>query len=178
MPLQAGVGAGRVDRAEGGVAVPDGLHLDPDADEVVDLIELAALHDHLLVDAPQVLRSAGHLGRDVHLGKARAQLAKDQATLADARRQLERSRDLLARNFVSPSAVDTAQANVDAQQAAVQADQAAIDAVRAALPGGPRRRRTLAGGTGAAAVARAAAAALWRGYRALALHCRKLRDRR
>jgi RND family efflux transporter MFP subunit len=85
------------------------------------------------VKAGQLLFTLDARTDEANLGKARAQLAKDQATLADARRQLERSRDLLARNFVSPSAVDTAQANVDAQQAAVQADQAAIDAVRVSV---------------------------------------------
>ena len=68
-----------------------------------------------------------------NLKKAEAQLLKDEATLADARRQLARSQDLLAKNFVSQGAVDTAQANVEGQQAVVAADRAAIDAVKAQL---------------------------------------------
>ena len=68
-----------------------------------------------------------------NLKKAEAQMLKDQATLADARRQLLRNQDLLAKNFISQGAVDTSLANVDAQAAVVAADRAAIDAVKAQL---------------------------------------------
>ncbi len=70
---------------------------------------------------------------EANAAKARAQLAKDNATLADARRQLDRARQLVAQNFLSQGAVDTAQAQVDAGVATVAADQAAIDATRVAL---------------------------------------------
>jgi RND family efflux transporter MFP subunit len=63
----------------------------------------------------------------------RAQMAKDEAALADARRQLARSRELLRQNFVSQGAVDANQATVDAQAAAVDGDRAALDAARVAL---------------------------------------------
>lgn len=72
-------------------------------------------------------------GDTANLKKAEAQLLKDEATLADARRQLVRSQDLLAKNFISLGAVDTAQANVDAQQAVAAADRAAVDAVKVQL---------------------------------------------
>jgi RND family efflux transporter MFP subunit len=62
--------------------------------------------------------------------KAQAQLTKDEAALADAQRQLERSRQLLAQNFVSPGSVDTASAAVQAQLALVVAAQAALEAAR------------------------------------------------
>ena len=68
-----------------------------------------------------------------NLKKAEAQLLKDEATLADARRQLARSQDLLAKNFISQGAVDTGVTNVEGQQAVVAADKAAIDAVKAQL---------------------------------------------
>lgn len=70
---------------------------------------------------------------EANLGKAQAQLQKDLAALADAQRQLARSKDLLAQNFISQGALDTNQAQVDAQLAVVAADRAAIDAARAAL---------------------------------------------
>ncbi len=66
----------RVDRPEGGVAVLHRVDDDPDADEVEDLVELPALHDHLLVDAPQVLRPAGDLRRDTQLRQAPAHLVE------------------------------------------------------------------------------------------------------
>ena len=68
-----------------------------------------------------------------NVAKMRAQLAKDEATLADAQRQWVRSRDLLAKNFVSQGALDTSQAQVEAQRAAIAADQAAIDAALVSL---------------------------------------------
>ena len=47
-------------------------HDHPDRDEIVDLVELLAPHDHLLVDAPEVLRAPGDLGLDPRLGEAGA----------------------------------------------------------------------------------------------------------
>lgn len=70
---------------------------------------------------------------EAKLAQARAQLAKDQAGLNDAQRQLTRSRELLAQNFVSQGAVDSNQAQFEAQQALVAADRAAIDAARLSL---------------------------------------------
>src|SRR5262249_24579686 len=58
---------------------------------------------------------------------------KDEASLADAQRQLTRSKDLFAQNFISQGAVDTNQALVDSQKAVVAADQAAIEAAQVAL---------------------------------------------
>jgi RND family efflux transporter MFP subunit len=70
---------------------------------------------------------------EANVVKAQAQLQKDLASLADAQRQLARSRELLAQNFVSEGAVDTNQAQVEAQQAAVAADRAVVEAARVAL---------------------------------------------
>jgi RND family efflux transporter MFP subunit len=70
---------------------------------------------------------------EANLAKARAQRAKDEAALADARRQLERSRELLAQNFVSQGAVDVNQTLVASQSAAVAADLAAVDAAQVAV---------------------------------------------
>ena len=70
---------------------------------------------------------------EVNVAKAQAQLDKDLASLADAQRQLARSKDLLAQNFVSQSAVDSSQTLVEAQQAVVSSDRAALAAARVAL---------------------------------------------
>ena len=70
---------------------------------------------------------------EANLKRTESQLSKDEATLADARRQLARSQDLLAQTFISQSAVDTATATAVAQQAAVAADRAAIEAVKVQL---------------------------------------------
>ena len=61
-----------VDGAQGGPAVLLGLDDDPDGDQVVDVVELLAPHDHLLVDGPQVLRPPGDVGRHAHVAHALA----------------------------------------------------------------------------------------------------------
>ncbi len=70
---------------------------------------------------------------EANLAKAKAQLAKDQAALADAKRQLNRSRELVAQNFVSGAAVDTAQTLVDSTDAVIASDLAAVQAAQVAL---------------------------------------------
>jgi RND family efflux transporter MFP subunit len=67
------------------------------------------------------------------LEKARAQLARDRATLADLERQFKRAQELVAQNFVSRSALDTAQANLESGQALVKSDEAAIQAAQVTL---------------------------------------------
>ena len=62
----------------------------------------------------------------VSVSTVRAQMARDEAALADAQRQLARSRELLAQNFVSQGALD-------ANQTLVASDRAALDAARIAL---------------------------------------------
>ena len=84
---------------------------------------------------------------EANLAKARAQLMRDQADLADARRTLARSQELLERNFISRSAVDTAQAKVDGFEATIRADQAAIEASKVAISYG-QIRATIGGRTG------------------------------
>lgn len=84
---------------------------------------------------------------EANLARARAQLMRDQADLADARRTLSRSQELLERNFVSKSAVDTAQAKLDGFEATIRADQAAIEASRVAISYGTIRA-TIGGRTG------------------------------
>lgn len=64
------------------------------------------------------------------LEKARAQRARDRASLTDLERQLNRARELKAQNFIASSAVDTAQANFDAGQALIRSDEAAIQAAQ------------------------------------------------
>jgi len=68
-----------------------------------------------------------------NLERARAQLLRDRASLADFERQLARAQDLKAQNFIAQSAVDTVLAQVEAQRAAVAADEAAIRASEVAL---------------------------------------------
>ncbi|PTT88851.1 efflux RND transporter periplasmic adaptor subunit [Pelomonas sp. HMWF004] len=68
-----------------------------------------------------------------NLDKARAQLARDRAALADLERQFKRAQELVAQNFVSRSALDTAQSNLDAGLALVRSDEAAVQAAQVTL---------------------------------------------
>lgn len=68
-----------------------------------------------------------------NVAKVRAQMLRDEALLADAQRQLARSRDLVAKNFISQGALDSNQAQVDAQLANLAADRAALDVAQLAL---------------------------------------------
>lgn len=68
-----------------------------------------------------------------NLDKARAQLARDRATLADLDRQYQRAVDLRAQNFVAQNAVDTALANLEGQRALIQSDEAAVQSASVAL---------------------------------------------
>ena len=64
------------------------------------------------------------------LEKARAQVARDRASLSDLERQLNRAKELKAQNFIAQNAVDTAQANFDAGQALVRSDEAAVQSAQ------------------------------------------------
>ena len=69
------------------------------------------------VKAGQLLFTLDSRTDETNVAKARAQLQKDLASLADAERQLARSKELLAQGFISQTALDTNQALVDVQRA-------------------------------------------------------------
>jgi len=68
-----------------------------------------------------------------NLDKARAQLARDRATLLDAERQLKRAEELKAQGFVAQNAVDTALSNAESLRALIQSDEAAVQSAQVAL---------------------------------------------
>jgi RND family efflux transporter MFP subunit len=98
--------------------------------QVSSIITQVHLREGQFVKAGQLLFTLDARNDEVNLAKARAQLARDTASLAEAQRQLDRSRDLLAQNFISQGAVDTNQTLVATQQAVVAADRAAIEAAQ------------------------------------------------
>lgn len=68
-----------------------------------------------------------------NLDKARAQLARDKAALADLQRQYERAKELVAQQFVAQSALDTALANLEGGRSLVTADEAAVQSAQVAV---------------------------------------------
>ncbi|WP_426115679.1 efflux RND transporter periplasmic adaptor subunit [Massilia sp. PWRC2] len=63
-----------------------------------------------------------------NVDKAHAQIARDQAALADVERQYKRSTELVAQKFLAQSALDTLKSQVDSARALLTADQAALRA--------------------------------------------------
>lgn len=101
--------------------------------QVSNIIAKVHIKEGQSVRAGELLFSLDDRAARVDLQKAEAQLAKDKAALADLQRQLARSRELLSKGFIAPSAVDTVQAQVDAQNATLRASAAAVEAARVAL---------------------------------------------
>lgn len=101
--------------------------------QVASTITKVHIREGQFVTAGQLLFTLDARSDQVGVTRAQAQLAKDLAALADAERQLARSKDLLAQNFISQGALDTNQTLVESQKAVVAADRAAIEAARVTL---------------------------------------------
>ncbi len=119
--------------------------------QVSSTIRQVAIKEGQFVRRGELLFSFDDRPDRANLDKARAQLLRDQALLADLQRQWQRAQDLRAQNFIAQSAADTVLAQLDAQQAAVHADQAALQAAEAALSWNTLRA-PLTGRAGAIAV--------------------------
>ncbi len=85
------------------------------------------------VRAGDLLVTLDARNEEANVAKARAQVSKDEAALADAKRQYARAQQLFAQNFISQGALDSSQALMESQAAALGASQAALEASRVAL---------------------------------------------
>ncbi|HEX6708614.1 MAG TPA: efflux RND transporter periplasmic adaptor subunit [Albitalea sp.] len=101
--------------------------------QVSSTIEKIHIREGQFVRKGEPLFTLDSRADQTNVAKAQAQVQKDLASLADAERQLARSKELVAQNFVSQVAVDQNQTLVDAQRAAVAADRAAVEAARVAM---------------------------------------------
>ena len=101
--------------------------------QIASTITKVQIKEGQFVNAGQPLFTLDARTDEVNVTKARAQLAKDQAALADAERQLARSQDLFKQNFISQGAVDTNQTLVESARAVVAADRAAIESAQVGL---------------------------------------------
>ena len=117
-------------QAIGTVAPISSVDVKPQATSVVTKVHVK---EGQFVKAGDLLFTLDSRADQANVEKMRAQVAKDQAALADAQRQLARSRDLPARNFVSQGAADTILPAVQSQTAAVEGDRAALNAAQVAL---------------------------------------------
>ncbi len=116
--------------ATGAVAPLSSVDVRPQMTSVVATVHL---REGQFVRKGELLFTLDARTDEANVNKARAQLARDEVGLADAQRQLARSRELFGKNFVSQGAVDANQTLVDAQTALIAADRAALEAARVAL---------------------------------------------
>jgi RND family efflux transporter MFP subunit len=116
--------------AIGTVTALSSVDVKPQTSSVVTRVHV---QEGQFVKAGELLFTLDPRPDEANVAKVRAQMVKDEAVLADAQRQLARSRDLMAKNFVSQGALDSSQAQVDAQMANLVADRAALDAAQLAL---------------------------------------------
>ncbi|WP_161974627.1 efflux RND transporter periplasmic adaptor subunit [Piscinibacter terrae] len=131
--------------ATGTVAALNSVDVKPQVSSTVTAVHFK---EGQFIKAGQLLFTLDSRSDETNVAKAQAQLQKDLASLADAQRQLVRSKELLAQNFVSQTAVDTNQTLADAQKAAVEADRAALKAAQVGLS----YNRIVATGAGRAGV--------------------------
>lgn len=101
--------------------------------QISSVVTRVHIQEGQFVKAGDLLFTLDPRPEQANVAKLRAQMAKDEAVLADAQRQLARSRDLMSQHFVSKGALDSSQAQVDAQMANLLADRAAVDAAQLAL---------------------------------------------
>jgi len=101
--------------------------------QVASTVLKVAVKDGQPVRRGDVLFVLDDRNERANLDKARAQLQRDRATLADYERQFKRAQDLRAQNFIAQSALDSSQTQFEAQQALLRTDEAAVQAAEVAL---------------------------------------------
>lgn len=96
--------------------------------QTTSTIRTVHIKEGQFVKAGQLMFSLDDREDRANLEKAQAQVARDQASLADLERQYKRAQDLFAQKFIAQSAVDTLKSQVDAARALLRSDQAAAKA--------------------------------------------------
>jgi RND family efflux transporter MFP subunit len=94
--------------------------------QTTSTIRTVHIKEGQFVKAGDLMFSLDDRGDRANVDKARAQIARDQAALADVERQFKRAQDMVAQKFLSQSAVDTLNSQVEAARALLAADQAAL----------------------------------------------------
>jgi RND family efflux transporter MFP subunit len=96
--------------------------------QTTSTIRTVHIKEGQFVKAGQLMFSLDDREDRANVDKAQAQVARDQAALADLERQYKRSQDLVAQKFMAQSAVDTLHSQVEAARALLKADAAAARA--------------------------------------------------
>jgi RND family efflux transporter MFP subunit len=96
--------------------------------QTTSTIRTVHIKEGQFVKAGQLMFSLDDREDRANVDKAQAQVARDQATLADLERQYRRSQDLFAQKFIAQSAVDTLHSQVESARALLKADAATVRA--------------------------------------------------
>jgi len=97
------------------------------------VIDQVLVKDGQFVKAGDVLFQLDSRAAQAALHQAEATLARDQVQLANAQRNANRSKSLIAKNFVSQQQFDTDSATAAALEATVKADQAQLENAKVLL---------------------------------------------
>ena len=117
-------------RANGYVSALKVVDVRPQTQNIVRQVHVVEGQD---VRAGQLLFTLDQRSDTSNVDKARAQVARDRADLAEAENTLRRNQELAAKNFVSQAVVDTARSKVEALRGTLQADEAATRSSAIAL---------------------------------------------
>lgn len=117
-------------RANGYVTAINTVEVRPQVQNVVRAVHVREGQE---VSAGQLLFTLDPRSDQASVANAQAQLARNRAELAEAEATLRRNQELLAKQFISPAAVDTARNQVQALRSALRGGEAAIQSSQVAL---------------------------------------------
>jgi multidrug efflux system membrane fusion protein len=112
-------------RSNGTVTPVSSVELHP---QITSTIRTVHIKEGQFVKTGELMFSLDDRADRANVDKARAQIARDQAALADVERQYKRSEELVAQKFLAQSALDTLRSQVDSARALLAANQAALRA--------------------------------------------------
>jgi RND family efflux transporter MFP subunit len=109
--------------ANGYVTAINTIDVRPQVQNVVRAVHVTEGQD---VKAGQLLFTLDERSDSTNVDKARAQVARDRADLADAEIAYKRNQELFAKGFVAQSVVDSARNKVESLRGTLNADQAGL----------------------------------------------------
>jgi RND family efflux transporter MFP subunit len=116
-------------RANGTVTALQSVEFRP---QITSTVAQVHIREGQNVRAGELLFSLDAREAEANVQKAAAQMEKDKADLATARRNLERQQELFRQKFIAQAALDTVQNTVDTLQGQLAVDTAAAEALRVA----------------------------------------------
>ena len=116
-------------QASGKVTPINSVELHPQTTSTIGRVHI---REGQFVKAGQLMFSLDARSENANVNKARAQLARERATLADLERQYRRSEELFDQKFIAKSALDTLKSQVEAARAGIGAGAATLQAEQVA----------------------------------------------